>query len=252
MTKKDKYALSLAIPSNAVRGVIHSKINNIRPFTLLTTILGNQTRWVLIQPTQSPVFVGETARRNTPCVSSPIPQLAPIVNASATRLLANQSIITWPPVDVNNPLDAYLSDCEAGTFCSSNGICVDSLPDGAACESTHQCSSSSQCIENRCIDTSSSNSNPWDDQQFDKSHTAAVIAAVVVSIVALLVCLVCIAYFYYYYRHQHKYKSEQPQVLSQPVLSNSPSMQQQQLQFHLQCQRWQDPKATPPPPPYTP
>lgn len=227
-------------------------------------------RWVLPQPTRSPIFVGETARKYTPCVTPPNPIL-PETNSSSTAIHANQSIISWPPTDHKRPFDAYLSDCVSGTFCSSSHVCIQHYSDGEPCQSTNQCNAeTSQCYNGFC--TNMATDNPWAEKQSDsKSHTA-IIVAIVIGILILLAVPAAACYYYHRRRKhplsqifdkQHPPASSSPPhppppashiILSDEPASSTPTMQQQALQYQLQ--RWQNAHESkdihPPPPPYTP
>ncbi|KAI7853375.1 hypothetical protein BDC45DRAFT_536475 [Circinella umbellata] len=144
----------------------------------------HNSQWILSQPDLSPIFIGETARRNTPCVTSPNPPLKETELEEISN--GRQSIIHWPPGNASNPFDDYLSDCEYNTYCNMDThICVNSMSEDAACESTYQCSDSLQCIENnRCIDTSldDNEDKAVSDHHVDQIHTAIIATVVVVAV----------------------------------------------------------------------
>ncbi|KAI8138440.1 hypothetical protein BJV82DRAFT_673590 [Fennellomyces sp. T-0311] len=236
------YVLSPTLLFNVVRHIIHSK-------------------WILPQPNRAPVFIGETARRNTPCVTSPIPPLQESDEASDL-----QTLINWPVGNSSNPLDKYLSDCEYNTYCSlESRICIESLQEDDTCESTHQCVNTMQCIQNRCTDTSLDDD---EDNEHDSNHvhTAIIVVVVVVAVLAT----VSVALFVYFYRRRKRLRSTKatsfamettppPPASSRPREEEStPTMQQQHLQYQLHRQHAPDIKDNEstthniPPPPYTP
>ncbi|KAI9490108.1 hypothetical protein BDB00DRAFT_790608 [Zychaea mexicana] len=224
----------------------------------------HNSQWILPQPNGSPVFIGETARRNTPCVISPDPPLHETELDQVSN--GRQSVIQWPPGNASNPLDAYLSDCELNTYCSQDTrICVQSIPEDATCESTHQCLNAMQCIENRCTDTSLD-----DNENIDRSHTSHVhIAIIVVVVVVAVLVIISAALFVYFYRkrklklnkkHNSSSSSSSPSVIALPTLSSpsahhqqpppappsllvSPSQQQQQQQQQHNLHLHQSPQS---------
>ncbi|KAI9256672.1 hypothetical protein BDA99DRAFT_517044 [Phascolomyces articulosus] len=185
----------------------------------------HNSQWILPQPNRSPIFIGETARRNTPCVTSPNPTLEETDLEDISN--GRQSIIHWPPGNASNPLDDYLSDCEYNTYCSKETrICVNSKPEDAVCQSTHQCLNALQCIENdRCTDTSldDDEDKAASDHHANRVHTAII---VVVVVVAALV-IISVALFIYFYRKRklkriNKHVSTDSTTISLPPLQHPP------------------------------
>lgn len=162
-------------------------------------------RWILRQPNQSPVFVGEIARWHTPCVTSPNPTLH-YLSEDTAHINANQSIIPWPPADTDRPLDSHLSDCESSTFCDLDaGICIDRLDEDATCDSTNQCKNPLLCIQNKCTDVSlDGNEDDPPSNGTNKVHIAIIVVVVVVAVLAI----VSIAGIVYYRRKVRMLKSK--------------------------------------------
>ncbi|CDH49820.1 predicted protein [Lichtheimia corymbifera JMRC:FSU:9682] len=192
----------------------------------------HNSQWVLKQPNQSPVFVGEIARWHTPCVTSPNPTLH-YLSEDTAHIKANQSIIPWPPADTDRPLDSHLSDCEPSTFCDlDTGICVDRLEEDATCDSTNQCNNSLLCIQNKCTNVSlDGNEDDPPSNGTNKVHIAIIVVVVVVAVLAIA----SIAGIVYYRRKVRMLKSKgdpndpfSNTITMQPI----PSQQQQQQQQH--------------------
>ncbi|CAO3653483.1 unnamed protein product [Cunninghamella echinulata] len=127
--------------------------------------LKKDSQWIWIDPSRSPEYDGEPAHKEEPCITLPQPQLPTysFLNKST------QTEVTWPPIDLVQPSDTFLSDCDPQTYCSissnsnSQGICLPKLNLGQRCQSTNQCIEKSICQHNKCIffdkSTSSSSSN---------------------------------------------------------------------------------------------
>ncbi|ORZ02343.1 hypothetical protein BCR43DRAFT_6590 [Syncephalastrum racemosum] len=164
------------------------------------------SQWVLSQPTRSPIFVGEIARRLTPCVTCPFPSL-PEHDAEEEVVSNNQTVIAWPPSDPKRPLDSFLSDCDEATFCE-DAMCTDKIQPNGQCVSSNQCTSN-RCVNGMCASSSAASSStgddPWatshvsSDKSSDTTHRAIIIA-VVISVVVLLALLSYV--FYYLYRRK--------------------------------------------------
>lgn len=184
-------------------------------------------RWILRQPNQSPVFVGEIARWHTPCVTSPNPTLH-YLSEDTAHINANQSIIPWPPADTDRPLDAHLSDCESSTFCDLDaGICIDRLDEDATCDSTNQCKNPLLCIQNKCTDVSlDGNEDDPPSNGTNKAHIAIIVVVVVVAVLAI----VSIAGIVYYRRKVQmlKSKGDPSDSISNTITMQPISSQQQQ------------------------
>ncbi|KAI9300115.1 hypothetical protein BJ944DRAFT_244505 [Cunninghamella echinulata] len=125
--------------------------------------LKKDSQWIWIDPTRSPEYDGEPAHKDEPCITLPLPQLPTysFLNKST------QTEVTWPPIDLFQPSDTFLSDCDPQNYCSigsggsSQGICLSKLNLGQPCQSTNQCMEKSICQHNKCIffDKSSSSSS---------------------------------------------------------------------------------------------
>ncbi|KAI8089821.1 uncharacterized protein BX664DRAFT_386241 [Halteromyces radiatus] len=245
----------------------------------------HNSQWIWNDPTSAPQYDGEPARLHQPCITAPVPQLTPFFNNNnLTTVNATQTVVTWPPMDLYRPVDAYLSDCGSHYFCHQ-GTCISKLKSGQSCVSSHQCSS--VCNNNVCQDDdplppavttpspqqqdqqqqqdNTEHDGPWAKPDFTTGHLIGVIIAVIVLICAIVL-------FFLYKRKTRpttttttKPKPTLPKTLQDvdnslptpPTASHlsTPSMQQHQLQLQLQRQLPSSlscPSPSSIPPPYSP
>ncbi|KAI9016550.1 hypothetical protein CLU79DRAFT_317620 [Phycomyces nitens] len=207
----------------------------------------HNSQWVLGNPEASPVFRGETAHLNQPCVVLPTP---PLITTTTNTSSSSSTVILWPPNDPMNPTDGYLSDCDNSTFCApESDMCVPRLGQDSVCTSTHQCITGLICTSadgTRSVCTKpsrhaahKSNSKGKIGQRQLDTTKPSLVALESVAVPA---------------------PPQNPPPPPSPIYppnSSTPSMQQQQLQRQLQIQHHYnqseaDTKNTAPPPPYVP
>ncbi|CAO3649870.1 unnamed protein product [Cunninghamella blakesleeana] len=114
------------------------------------------SQWIWIDIKKSPEYDGEPALKGEPCIT--IPQLS-IPSSSLHYNQSYQTDVTWPPLDLLQPVDNYLSDCDQQTYCSQ-GICIPKLNVGDSCESSNQCIENHICQYKKCTPYQSSSTSP--------------------------------------------------------------------------------------------
>lgn len=183
------------------------------------------------------------------CETAPQPNLI-----SSTTTNNTQSTIEWPM----NGYDSYYSNCAKNLYCDKANVCVKQIEHGQVCESSHQCLNA-ECINNTCSATPLSSS--------DNNTTGFTTVHIIIVVVGSILFVAVVIGLLLYYRKK-KGQPVQTEKLDQTtssttslqinildphyepnfVLDNTPTIQQQQLQYQLQRQL----NEIKSPPPYSP
>jgi hypothetical protein len=208
--------------------------------------------------TASPVFTGDSATVNEPCISAPNPINAtqPYTNITSSR--PTTSNIAWPLQDTERPFDPFLSNCDTSTYCSPvTSQCIPRISQGGYCNSTNQCSNEQQCISGRC----NGGETTWASQGPQTSH---LLAGIISAILAMIAGIIAAIFFVRRRRRHLQQNTTAKQEVVQDTLASfeqcfesdhtTPAMQQRHLQMRLQQEHSVGDKGemSSSPPPYSP
>ncbi|KAG2187816.1 hypothetical protein INT44_005506 [Umbelopsis vinacea] len=217
------------------------------------------SQWVMLSESTSPVFTGDTATLNQPCIFAPQIKLNTFTSNTTYSKTSNTTNIIWQVPDGIHPFDPFLSNCDSTTYCSMDtSQCVNRISRGGICESTNQCVDSVQCVSNRC----NGGESTWPSQGIPTSHILAGTLSAVFAVIAALIALIILR------RRQklhQKTASSQKEIVQDTLASfeqcfesdsqhTTPSMQQRNLQMRLQQEHSVGDKGdmSSSPPPYSP
>ncbi|KAJ2963927.1 hypothetical protein NQZ79_g1159 [Umbelopsis isabellina] len=215
-------------------------------------------RWVMKTSTTSPVFTGDTATVNQPCISAPNPIKATQPYTNITSSKPTTSNIAWPLQDSERPFDAFLSNCDSTSYCSpDNSQCIPRISQDGYCNSTNECSNEQQCISGRC----NGGETTWAPQGPQTSH---LLAGIISAIVAVIAGIIAAVFYIRRRRRQAQQGSMAKKETVQDTLASfeqcyesdhtTPAMQQRHLQMRLQQEHSIGDKGdmSSSPPPYSP
>ncbi|KAL0079302.1 hypothetical protein J3Q64DRAFT_1261046 [Phycomyces blakesleeanus] len=183
----------------------------------------HNSQWVLSNPESSPVFRGETARLNQPCVVLPTPPLVPTTTDTSS---SSSTVILWPPNDVSNPTDAYLSDCDNSTYCAlESDMCIPRLLQNSVCVSTNQCIAGLICTSNDGTKTICSKPKHSSHDSDSKTKIGYIVAIVL----GILILLILLGIMWYRRRRQRRMDTTKPSLVALETLpvAGAPGVQSQ-------------------------
>lgn len=205
--------------------------------------------------THSPVFTGDTATLNQPCISAPNPIKATQPYTNITSSKPATSNIAWPLQDSERPFDAFLSNCDSTTYCSPDtSQCIPRISQAGYCNSTNECSNEQQCISGRC----KGGETTWAPQG---PH---LLAGIISAIVAVIAGIIAAVFYIRRRRRLAQLASMTKKDTVQDTLASfeqcfesdqtTPAMQQRHLQMRLQQEHSIGDKGdmSSSPPPYSP
>ncbi|KAI8887779.1 hypothetical protein K501DRAFT_330386 [Backusella circina FSU 941] len=105
-------------------------------------------KWILKSPSSVPSYQGTLSQTGQTCQTIPLPNLR-----DATHLSTNTSetVIEWPPNSEDHPVDKYFGNCDDTSFCNQQtSTCVQRYDQGHYCDSTNQCTAGHLCKDSTC------------------------------------------------------------------------------------------------------
>jgi hypothetical protein len=226
-----------------------------------------------------PTYQGTLSQTGQTCQAIPSPNLR---DAAHLTTNTSETVIEWPPNSVDRPVDKYFGNCDDTSFCNQQtSTCVQRYDQGHYCDSTNQCTAGHLCKDSTCEFASS---------PAHKESRGTTTVHIVVAVLGVLLVIGILVGIYLIRRKRRNRRAaaadtEQqqknnintidsnshirtPSTSSSSQPSNhqvttmldyedhfqntqSPTMQQQTLQYQLQRQLHGESKVSPPPP-YSP